>query len=100
MRTRKGSARDEICRHHQGRAFSTPGTVLANTHGWHGGVRPDEGATGRTLDPFLTVRGGPRLAAITVSQTTRSTFESAMVYDRQITTLPKVGSIGPGLKLT
>src|SRR5437879_4357773 len=33
------------------------------------GHRPDEGATGRTLDPFLTVRGGPRLAAITVSRT-------------------------------
>src|ERR1700737_3872746 len=39
---------------------------------------PDEGRTGRTLDPFLTVRRGPRLAVITVSQTKRSRFESAM----------------------
>jgi hypothetical protein len=31
-----------------------PGTVLANTHSWHGGVRPDEGATGRSLHLFLT----------------------------------------------
>src|SRR5579864_4867951 len=29
------------------------------TQSWHGSVPPDKGATGRTLDPFLTLLGGP-----------------------------------------
>src|ERR1700737_4396477 len=43
-------------------------------------VDPDDRATGRTLDQFLTVREGPLSFDLTVNQTTSSRFESATGY--------------------